>query len=152
MHFDIEAYRKLMVKKVCPKCGNLMFQKRNLIGLPFYRCMSGDRSHSIPIKNKEYRVAYKDFFGIDCDNLEGIQESEIVSDFRKACSHPVEFSSDDIFRDEQRSSDFISEDVDDPVYIHKPESVITGWDYSDLIEEAEDRTEERRAIYGSEHI
>ena len=43
-------------------------------------------------------------------------------------------------------------DLDDPVYIHKPESVITGWDYSDLIEEAEDRIEERRAIYGSEHI
>ena len=44
------------------------------------------------------------------------------------------------------------EDLDDPVYIHKPESVISGWDYSDLIEEAEDRIEERRAIYGDEII
>ena len=50
------------------------------------------------------------------------------------------------------NSPFIPEDVDDPVYIHKPESVISGWDYSDLIEEYEDRTEERRAIYGNEII
>ncbi len=44
------------------------------------------------------------------------------------------------------------ENLDDPVYIHKPESVISGWDYSDLIEEAEERIEERRAIYGDEII
>ena len=44
------------------------------------------------------------------------------------------------------------EDLDDSVYIHKPESVISGWDYSDLIEESEDRIEERRAIYGDEII
>ena len=53
---------------------------------------------------------------------------------------------------EAESSPFIQEDLDDPVYIHKPESVISGWDYSDLIEEAEDRIEERRAIYGNEII
>ena len=44
------------------------------------------------------------------------------------------------------------EDLDDPVYIHKPESIVLGWDYSDLIEEAEDRIEERYAIYGDEII
>ena len=51
-----------------------------------------------------------------------------------------------------RSENFLDPelDLDDPIYIHKPESVIHGWDYSDLIEEAEDRMEERRAIYGDE--
>ena len=53
---------------------------------------------------------------------------------------------------DSESSPFIQEDLDDPIYIHKPESVISGWDYSDLIEEAEDRIEERRAIYGNEII
>lgn len=37
------------VEKICPICGLPMKKRKNLIGLPFWRCASDNREHSIRI-------------------------------------------------------------------------------------------------------